>query len=167
MTKVVATSTPRKPANTLLVGNRKKGSQGKDAERFMSEALKRFEEFFKNGEFNYERNPDARAAGGLFKAVTGDFHVWWRGRAYFIEVKEVDHPSRLPAKNFEPPSRARLKRKQLAGCGVGVFIYHKPIKRWRFCSIDMFFASELPSFDLSGIESSDKLIPLLKTFFKG
>jgi hypothetical protein len=163
----VATPARTKPANSRLVGNRNRGQQGKQAENLMADALKAFEDFFQDGQFNFERNPDARAAGGVFKAVTGDFHAWWRGKAFFIEVKQVDHAFRLPAKNFEPPSRARLKRKALAGCRVGVFIFHTPTKQWRLCPIDMFFGYEDPSFDLSGIESSVKLIPLLKTFFQG
>jgi len=119
------------------------GSKGKGAE----EAVKKFLTALSNqvASFEFERVYDARSAGGRFPSRTGDFHFYrafnyapavggpgvketWHG---VIEVKEVDHAFRLPAKNFKKGALAKLRKRQWSGGLIVILVKHTPKGLWR------------------------------------
>jgi len=100
-------------------------------------------------EFDYERVPDARAAGGRFTPVAGDFRAFYRGRSANIEVKEVDTVDRLPKKNFSRDQIARAYRRSLTGVVTVVLIHHTKVDRWVVMPIGYFFDNDLPSWNTS------------------
>lgn len=105
-------------------------------------------------EFDYERVPDARAAGGRFTPVAGDFRAFYRGKSANIEVKEVDTVDRLPKKNFSRDQIARAYRRSLTGVVTVVLIHHtKGVGRWVVVPIDVFFNNDLPSWNTSAYPS--------------
>lgn len=70
--------------------------------------------------FNFMRLPDAHA--GSFQPTTADFLVGFRGKTHFVEIKEVDHAFRLPAKNIKPEQLARLRSWEMAGMHAHILV---------------------------------------------
>lgn len=128
------------------------GQRGKHAEKAVREYLETVNN--RIAEFEFERIYDARAAGGRFPARTGDFVLIMPLSYVTLEVKEVDHESRLPKKNFKNDQIARLHKRQLAGGTVEILVFHAPSRTWRAPCLD-FFLSRLhdSSWDLSGFAS--------------
>lgn len=106
-------------------------------------------------EFDYERVPDARAAGGRFTPVAGDFRAFYRGKSANIEVKEVDTIDRLPKKNFSRDQIARAYRRSLTGVVTVVLIHHTKVDRWVVVPIAVFFENDSPSWDTAQHPSFD------------
>jgi penicillin-binding protein-related factor A (putative recombinase) len=108
------------------------------------------------------RYPDARA--GSFQVTPADFGVLHNGHASLVEVKEVAHAFRLPAKNFSDDKRARMKKFAMAGGEGWVIVCHMPEKVWRVAPIE-FFVSGVPSWDLSALPTFPKVKDVMEYIF--
>jgi hypothetical protein len=108
------------------------------------------------------RYPDPRA--GSLQAVPADFGALRLGVPYLVEVKEVDHDFRLPAKNFSADKVARMNKFRIAGGECWVVIYHRTTKLWRLAPI-LAFAERLPSWDLTAYDTFPTHAALLDRLF--
>jgi hypothetical protein len=100
--------------------------------------------------FDFERIYDARSSmGKMANSRTGDFQLYYKGKAICVELKEVAHDFRLPRSNFKKDQRARMRKRQLAGVLCRVVVYHSTIDRWRVLSLSHFDGDEPGSWDLS------------------
>lgn len=139
---------------------RKKAQQGKSAEQQVKDYLKAKAEQLGVG-FDYERNPDARSAGGKFQVRTGDFYAyykpdgWKHGRCANIEVKETKIAARLPGANFSRDSIARCYKRWKAGVVTVVLIHHSTTGQWVVMPISHFFENVTPSWPTAGWPSFD------------
>lgn len=123
------------------------GERGKSAEAMAREFLVYLDAIIQA--FDFERNYDARSAGGRFQSQVGDFNFYSPERFGSLEVKELAHDYRLPAKNFKKEQIARLAKRELAGGLILVPVYHSKLKRWRLPPFDLFRDNrDLPSWDL-------------------
>ena len=133
----------------MAVGDRGKWAEGKVRDALKERALR--------AEFQFMRLPDARA--GSFQPTTADFLAVDSGRPFFLEVKEVNHVSRLPGKNFDQGQRARLAMWEAAGAKASVLICHSPLREmvqppdtkgkfWRSFKAAYFGHAMPPSWDL-------------------
>lgn len=126
------------------------GERGKEPEALVRNYLKALSE--KYAVFDFQREYDARSAGGRLSARVGDFSIYLPGVHGVIEVKEVKHDFRLPAKNFK--SVARLRKRQLAGGLIIVLIRHSTTGLWRMPPLGFFVgALRAPSWDLTEFET--------------
>ena len=135
---------------SLIAAKKAKGQQGKVSEKKVAEYLAAIDANVTH--FDWNRGYDARAAGGKFQRVAGDFAFYSPVGHGIIEVKEVDHEFRLPYKNFELSQVAKAAKRELAGGDVHVLVYHTPLKRWRRLPIVFFqhrTGTEYSSWDLS------------------
>jgi hypothetical protein len=132
------------------------GTRGKWAEKKVRDQLK---VMGLKADFNYMRLPDARA--GSFQPTIGDFLVVRRKVPTFVEVKEVDHEYRLPAKNFSSDQRGRLKAFEAAGAQTLIVVCFTPLRLalsprqqttepvWRAAEVSYFdVESDRPSWDM-------------------
>lgn len=145
---------------------RAQGSRGKYAEKAVKDYLTALGNSVAN--FDWGRRYDARSAGGRFPSQPGDFEYYrlidGRHCSGLIEVKEVAHDFRLPAKNFKKEQIARLRKRVLAGCAVCVLIYHSTIGKWRRVPLEKFvMEASAPSWDLSQYKAFQNLQELLFT----
>ncbi len=135
-------------------------NRGKVAETQFQNALKAFDGSHHN--FDWARNYDAHSAGGKFASLTGDFVWYFDGDSGAVEVKEVAHDYRLPAKNFGPDQIARMFKRQLAGACAQVVVYHSTTKKWRLIPLDYFRARlGVPSWDLREIGEYGSAVEVL------
>ena len=135
-------------------------NRGKVAETQFQNALKAFDGSHHN--FDWARNYDAHSAGGKFASLTGDFVWYFDGDSGTVEVKEVAHDYRLPAKNFGPDQIARMYKRQLAGACAQVVVYHSTTKKWRLIPLDYFRARlGVPSWDLREIGEYGSAVEVL------
>ena len=105
-----------------------RGTRGKYAEKKVREYMESLKE--KHIGFDFERVSDARSAGGRgAKKVVGDFLFFSPGVHGVLEVKEVNHLFRLPAKNLTQLPKLRIR--ELAGGRCLIVVYFKPAKLWR------------------------------------
>lgn len=121
------------------------GTRGKWAEGQVKAWMKKRSEA--EAGFYYYRYPDARA--GSMQAVPADFGTMHQGLGGLLEVKEVVHAFRLPAKNFSPDKVARMAKFDMAGGISWVLVCHMPMKLWRVAPIDFFILDRPASWDLS------------------
>jgi hypothetical protein len=134
---------------------KKLADRGKSSEKAIQTCFERMQEKLGVG-FAWERVPDARAAGGRFKPVAGDFRAFWGGKSANLEVKEVkDSGHRLPKKNFSRDKIARCYRLSLTGVVTNVIIHHVSTGRWVVMPIWRFFENDLPSWSTTGFPSFD------------
>jgi len=104
--------------------------------------------------FDWERVPDARAAGGRFKPVTGDFRAFYGGRSANLEVKEVKTSvDRLPKKNYSRDKIARCYRRSLTGVITAVLLHYTQADKWVVVPIKHFYDHDVPSWDTSSFPS--------------
>ena len=130
------------------------GNRGKVAEKLLEAACKQLAA--SNVAFDWERIPDAFSSRGSVAAPrTGDLSLTLRGRACVLEVKEVEHDFRLPRKNFSLDSRARMRRRKLAGALCLVAVYHSTTKLWRLIDVDAFGTEDRGSWDFSNQPAVD------------
>jgi hypothetical protein len=135
-----------------MAASKSPADRGKEAEK----AVQKFLTDLSNrvAQFDFSRIYDARSAGGKFPSRPGDFEFYRKmfdGSAVngLIEVKEVAHDYRLPAKNFKPGQLGKLRKRQLAGGRIIVLVKHTPTGRWRRPEFDWLWErSGDPSFDL-------------------
>lgn len=143
-----------------------RGSQGKKAEDQVKDYFKSLEHL---SGFDWERNPDARAAGGRFQVRTGDFYAYYKpagqvfGRCVNIEVKETKIASRLPAGNFSRDSIARCYKRSLAGVLTLILIHHSTTGRWVVVPISVFFNNVAPSWPTESYPSYNSAKEALDT----
>lgn len=105
--------------------------------------------------FNFMRLPDAHA--GSFQPTTADFLLGFQGTAHFVEIKEVAHEHRLPAKNLKAEQVARLRAWEMAGAQAHILVACMGLKPspyrkttavlWRYAKPSEFLI-EAPSWDL-------------------
>ena len=128
---------------------RKQADRGKSAESSVKDVLKRLQGVW-GTQLDWERNPDARSAGGHFTVRTGDFYLYFRpkgaafGRTCNIEVKETALVKRLPAKNFSSDSVARCYKRHLAGVFTVVLVHHSTVGQWVALPITAFVGEVRP-----------------------
>jgi hypothetical protein len=84
----------------------------------------------------FHRFPDAHA--GSLVTTPSDFLTCRQGRLTLLEVKEVQHSTRLPHKNFAPDQIARMRMWKMAGAHTWVLVCHMPVKVWRCVPLDTF-----------------------------
>jgi hypothetical protein len=128
---------------------KKVASRGKSSEKAVATYFEKKAQQLGVG-FDWERVPDARAAGGRFKPVAGDFRAFWAGtrRSANLEVKEIEtSPVRLPKKNFSRDKIARCYRRSLTGVVTVVLIHHVQTAQWVVMPIAHFFDNDIPSWD--------------------
>lgn len=106
--------------------------RGKYAESQVKTLLKKLEA----ANCTHHRFPDKRA--GSFVTAPADFLLLQEGKLRLLEVKEVQHQTRLPYKNLEQGQLARMLMWQAAGASCWVLVYHTPIKSWRLLPAEFF-----------------------------
>lgn len=136
--------------------------RGKTAEKAVRTILKAIKN--KNLSFDWNKNPDAYAAGGRAQPVAGDFQAFVNGslhkaesgnwlwvaqtggipapRNFIIEVKEVKHDYRLPYGNYSEDKVARVQRRVYAGTEAVVAILHTTTGLWRLVPQAVFTVRE-------------------------
>ena len=120
----------------------------KEVEQFLQAQSNRF------AAFNYERLPDARAAGGRFKAMVADFDLAGPGLSAFLEVKETEHDYRLQAARVK--QLPRLRKWALSGRDFAVIVFHSKIQKWRLVPSGFFGLEGTPtSWDLRPLPTFD------------
>lgn len=150
-------------------------NRGKSAERQVRDILDGFNT--RVAGFTFNRNLDAHAAGGRFPAQSGDFQAFHLdsraayivqsqhpigptvelkdaapfrpSRNFIIEVKEVKHDFRLPAKNYSADKVSRVQKRVWAGTEAVVAVLHTTTGLWRLVPFEV-FTERRPSWDLSG-----------------
>lgn len=139
-------------------------NRGKAAEKAVATYLTGMSN--KVAEFDFHRVYDARSAGGRFAAQPGDYAFYTPHDHGLVEVKEVDHDSRLPKKNFEKEQIAKLRKRQLAGGQIAVLINFTTTKLWRLVPLAHFIENlDLPSWDLRAFPTHTKAALALDEFF--
>ena len=134
--------------------------RGKDAEKevqkFFDSQASRF------AIFSYERLPDARAAGGRFKAMVADFDIGRPGLQAFVEVKESTHDYRIAKDKLEQLPRLRMWA--LAGREFAVVVHHSELGKWRIALKDFFGIEGMPaSWDLRELPLFDSAEEALRS----
>lgn len=122
------------------------GDRGKYAEKKVKEFLEGMSKA--KLQFDWERIPDARTAGGRFPARAGDFAIYTPTYHGLIEAKEIEHDSRLPKDKL--PQLAKLHKRVLAGGLALVLTYHTGRGFWRAPDFEFLWEGRgAPSWDLS------------------
>lgn len=142
-------------------------NRGKYAEKKVRDWLKAKSE--NSATFDFYRFPDARA--GSFNTVPADFEVVSNGKCYLLEVKEVQHSTRLGYQNFSVDQVARMRRRVLAGGFAWVLLCHwsqdNSKRFWRKIPLETFYnrpGGSSSSWDLQGHPVS-KVEQLLEEIF--
>ena len=107
-------------------------NRGKYAEGEVKKFLKKLEA----ANCAHHRFPDAHA--GSFVTAPADFMFVQAGKFRLLEVKEVNHETRLAYGNFSPEQVNRMRMWNLAGADTWVLVYHVPHKAWRLIPADWF-----------------------------
>lgn len=128
---------------------KKQAQRGKSAEQSVKDYFKRVSERL-GVAFDWERVPDARAAGGRFTPVTGDFRAFYGGRSAAIEVKETKRAGALPKTNFSRGSIARCYRRWRAGVITVILVHLSTTDAWVIMPITLFFEKDVPSWPTEG-----------------
>lgn len=128
------------------------GQRGKTAEKLAQEHLDSLNARFIS--FAYERLPDARAAGGRFKATISDYLCWYNGRSVPLEVKSTEHDYRLPKDALA--QLPRLHKVSKAGAHPHVLVLFKGLEKWRIAPAD-FFVFGVPSWDMRDLPLFDSV----------
>ena len=132
----------------------KMSQRGKGSEDAVNNVLTRYGSD-RGFRFTWERIPDARAAGGRFTPVAGDFRAFYSGRSACVEVKETLMVDRLPKKNFSADKIARAYKLSLAGVICPVLIHHTTTGRWAVQDVKFFYENSGPSWYTAGFPSFD------------
>lgn len=121
--------------------------RGKAAEKAIEKWLDELNS--KYARFAWHRFPDARSAGGRVKAQPSDYLVQVPRGTTFLEVKEIEHDFRVPAKNI--PQVPILKKWRMAGARTAILIYFKTIKKWRCLDAGLIESITKGSWDFSDV----------------
>ena len=114
-------------------------NRGKYAESQVKALLKKLE----SANCTHHRFPDAHS--GSFVTAPADFMLLQDGKLRLLEVKQVEHQSRLPYGNFKADQLARMLMWQAAGAGCWVLVCHMPDKFWRLLPAEYFKNRQLVS----------------------
>lgn len=137
------------------------GERGKKSESRIQEWLAAFDEA--HIDFDWYRFPDARAAGGRAQAAPADYEWFYHGHFGLIEVKELAHDFRLPAKNVKLHQISRAKKRIKAGGQAHMIVHHTTTGMWRLVPMEFFFNKvDQPSWDLSPFECYDNYRRLME-----
>lgn len=137
-------------------GEDKIGQRGKDTEKEVKKVLTSLSNRY--AAFGFERNPDARTAGGHIGRQTGDYRFFAPKLHGVIEVKALKHDFRLPRDRFikKTPtgltnnSLERLHNRALCGGLIVVLVHHTTTDLWRVVPLKFLRDGEnQPSWDLS------------------
>lgn len=82
------------------------------------------------------RCPDARS--GSLVTAPADFLICRNGVLTLLEVKEVEHETRLPHKNFALDQVARMRMWKASGARALVAVCFQPSRTWRILDIEYF-----------------------------
>lgn len=136
------------------------GQRGKFAEKKVREYLEKVDQQLVH--FDYERVSDARSAGGRgAKTVVGDFMFFTPELHGVIEVKEIGHDFRIPAKNIT--QLPKLRKRLLAGGRCYVVVYHTTTQLWRCIPAEELELRTTGSWDLRDFptyESLEQALPI-------
>lgn len=139
-------------------GEDKVGQRGKDTENEVKKALTAISRRYAC--FGFERNPDARTAGGHIGRQTGDFRFFAPGLHGVVEVKALKHDYRLPRDRFikETPSGLtnnsleRLHNRQTCGGLIVILVHHTTTGLWRNVPLEFLLSgADRPSWNLSDL----------------
>lgn len=119
-----------------MAARKAKAEQGKTAEAKVGKLLGDIDS--RVVDFDWHRGYDARAAGGKFQRVAGDFSFYSPQGHGIFEVKEVALPHRLPYGNFELSQVGKAVKRELAGGLVRVLFYSSVLDTWRILPISLF-----------------------------
>lgn len=159
MSRLTGTQTAQRMAAGSS-GARAVGQRGKDTEKEVKKALTALSNRY--AAFGFERNFDARTAGGHIGRQTGDYRFFAPKLHGVIEVKALKHDFRLPRDRFikKTPtgltnnSLERLHNRALCGGLIIVLVHHTTTDRWRVVPLKFLRDGEhKPSWDLSPFET--------------
>lgn len=137
------------------------GQRGKSAESKIHDWLKEFDEA--HIDFDFYRFPDARSAGGRAQTVPGDYEWFYAGGFGLLEVKELAHDCRLPAKNLKKHQVSRGRKRVAAGGEAHVIVSHTTNRTWRLVPMSFFFDKlDQTSWDLSEFKVYTNHRPLMQ-----
>lgn len=115
--------------------------------------------------FDFERITDAYSSrGGSTVARPGDFLAFQDGKSFVLEIKEVAHDYRLPKGNFKQDQRARMLKRNYAGCHGYVLIFSSTARVWWMLPVTYFGSEATGSWDLR-LEPTNSLAGHLSTIF--
>lgn len=118
---------------------------GKETERIVEDILR---EQNKRACFAWHRFPDARSARGFLAAQPSDYLIVDGGRTYFLELKALKHPGRLPSARVS--QLPVLKKFEGAGAVAVILVHHYLEGTWRTVNVkDLEFGR--PSWDLRAV----------------
>ena len=104
-------------------------NRGKKQEAAVLKYLKKREE--EDATFTFQRQYDARSAGGRFPSQVGDYLTFRTQMHGVLEVKALAHDFRLPNKNFSAEKIAKCRRREMAGSHIAVLVCHTTTGMWR------------------------------------
>lgn len=115
---------------------------GRETEKIVSDL---FREQNNRLDFAWHRFPDAKAARGALAAQPADFLVVEGGRTYFVELKALKHPYRLPRDRVS--QLAVLRKFEHAGAVAIILVFHYLEGVWRMVNASN-LEFDVPSWDL-------------------
>ena len=139
------------------------GQRGKSAEAQMQKHLQHLDQTLLH--FDWLRLPDARTAMGRGTAMPGDFEAFMPMSHLLLEVKEVAHDFRLPAKNVG--QLPKMRKRTLAGGHCFLIVYHSTTKKWRRIPVMELEVKTTGSWDLSEYEQYDSVSQALSVELLG
>jgi hypothetical protein len=120
---------------------------GKETEKLVEDVMNQWN---RNIGFAWLRFPDSKAARGIIKAQPADMLFVQNGTPYFLEVKALKHPYRLPASRVS--QLPTLKKFNLAGAEALILIHHYMEGNWRIVNASDIDLGQ-PSWDLRSEET--------------
>lgn len=128
-----------------------RADRGKSAEKQVEAWLAHLNEKF--ARFAWHRFPDPRSTRGMVKQQPCDYLVQVPGGTTLLEVKELEHAFRIPAKNIS--QLPTLKKFHMAGARTAILIHFKPINKWRCVDASKLEARSTGSWDMSEVPTHD------------
>lgn len=105
---------------------RKRGSQGQLAQGLAQTALLTLKKA--KPDFDYDRLYDTRSCGRPLPQQVADFLLFYRGKSFALEVKEVSYGYRLAKSDF--PQFERMIARNRTGCQGVLLVYFKESELW-------------------------------------
>ena len=136
----------------LLVRNRI-GQRGKKAEAAVKKLFQELKERHRG--FDYIKLKDARSSRGKGASKqVADFQVFTDPHHIAVEVKEINHISRLPQKNLT--QIPKMQRRAMAGGETCILVYSLMTDSWTYAELAWVVARKSkPSYDLSDLDWFD------------
>lgn len=134
--------------------------RGKAAEKAVFKVLDQWNAQYAS--FAWHRLPDARSARNFLKAQPADAIYFEGDCGGFIEVKETEHPYRLPRDKLS--QLPTLKKFAMAGARSVVIVFHSELNKWRIAKVD-YFEDGRPSWDLTQLPLHDTAEQAMNSIF--